>query len=428
MASERAKRPAGDPLRDAYRADTAVLVARRVTIVVLLLTAGIASATTVDWLHRPEHGTYLLLADAAYALAAIGLLALVGRRPALSVRATQGMLMYAAVGLAVYSGLVHNRSEVLVVTLVLLVCGAAVLVPWTGRDQLWGGIGMLLAYPLGLMVGVVPGLPITYEVVGLLIALTVATLGAYGLDGYRWLSFQQMEETRGANRLKSEFVATVAHELRTPLGIILGYAEVLLDGFAPGTEQYDMLQRMAEQARGVTQLIQALLDVQRLEERRLPITRSAFTIGELMADLRGNLPPSWHHDGVVLRWEVPDAHIEIQSDRGKLEMILRNLLHNVLKYTHAGSVTVSCQARLNEGRVLFAVADTGPGIAPAEQALIFEMFRQGGGRAPGQGGVGLGLYIVKRLTEALGGQVSVDSCAGAGACFTVCLPLQAEGA
>ena len=126
-----------------------------------------------------------------------------------------------------------------------------------------------------------------------------------------------------------------------------------------------------------------------------------------------------------MRWDVREEATVLQSDHGKLEMILRNLIHNALKYTREGSVTIVAQPHLDEGRVVFTVADTGPGIAAADQAMIFEMFRQSRS-PPRQGrGVGLGLYIVTRLTEALGGTVNVESREGAGARFAISLPIEA---
>lgn len=235
-----------------------------------------------------------------------------------------------------------------------------------------------------------------------------------------------MEEARRANQLKSEFIATVSHELRTPLSIILGYTELLRgDAFDPSCgEQAEMLDRVHDQSMQLLSLIQSLLDLNRLEAHRLPISIEAFTIGELMADVRHSVPQSWSKDGVLLHWKVSNEAAVLESDRGKLQIVLRNLIHNALKHTDTGSVTVTAEPRLDQRRIAFAVADTGPGITAEEQAVIFEMFRQGSRSSPGRGGVGLGLYIVKRLTEALGGQVMVDSRAGMGARFLVSVPIQ----
>lgn len=580
----------GDPLTDRYRTDTRLLTAQRLPIALSLLSALVVAASAIEWLYHPERALPILIGAGTYVVVSIGQIAVVRRRPALSVILAEAILVYVGIGLATYCGLVHSRTEVLLVCLVLLVCGAAVLFPWGMRAQLWASAGVLLGYPLALAVGATPVLPIAYELFGLAAALCVAGLGASMLDQYRLATFQQeafsaalldlgraldaaisdpealayqltehtrralaadwavlyakdpdetrfraaalaqvpeslaeeiraivfspatapgihrplqqsgtiaifkspaghttgpdlllerwnvsaalvqavqrgdeivavlaccytaprvpfrqrerqliaaianqailalenarlMEETQRANRLKSEFVSTVSHEVRTPLTIITGYAELLLDD-ATTDEQREMLQRIQSQAAQLTDLVQAMLDVNRLEARRLPITLSAFTTGELMNALREKIPPTWCQDGVALRLEMPEQNTVLRSDRGKIEMILRNLIHNALKYTEAGSVTVACEPCVREGRISFTVTDTGPGIAAEEQSAIFDMFRQAGGATRG-GGVGLGLYIVKRLTEALGGQISLRSEEGAGTQLTLSLPLEA---
>ncbi len=243
----------------------------------------------------------------------------------------------------------------------------------------------------------------------------IASHGSVALENARL-----MEDARRANQLRFEFAATVAHELRTPLSVIVGYTDVLLDEASEA--QRDMLERIHAQSAQLNDLIQAMLDLNRLETGRLPIHQSEFTLGEAMAELRTNLPAAWCADGVDLCWEVQDAGVVLRSDRGKLQMILRNLIHNALKFTEKGSVTIAAVRRANS-EVVFSVRDTGAGIGERDQAAIFQMFRQGNATAPRGGGVGLGLYIVMRLTHALGGQVSLESRDGAGAQFTVVLPI-----
>ncbi len=579
-----------DPLAIRYRLETRQLTAQRLPIALSLLSLLMAAASTIEWWYHSERTLLLLLATGSYVAVSIALISIVRRRPTTSIALTGSLVAYVGIGLGAYCGVVHSRTEVLLVCQVLLVCGPAVLLPWGVRVQLQAGAGVLLGYPVALALGATPVLPIAYELFGAVAALCVAGFGASTLDRYRFASFEQaafsaallelgraldaaisdpralaeqlaehtrralvadwavlyeknpvddlfraaalarvpeelaeeirtvafsavsapglhrplvqsgtialfkhsagdalsfepllarwnisaalvqavrreddiiavlaccyttpriaftererqlvaaianqatialenarlMEETQRANRLKSEFVATVAHEVRTPLTIIRGYTELLLE--APmAEEERDMVNRIQSQAAQLTDLVQAMLDLNRLEKQRLPITVSAFTLGDLMSDLRHNIPPSWCQDGVALRWEAREPNTVIQNDRGKLEMILRNLIHNALKYTERGSVTISCAPLPGDGRVDFVVKDTGSGIAPEEQSGIFEMFRQASGSAPRGGGVGLGLYIVKRLTEALGGHITVWSEQGAGAQFTVSLPLE----
>jgi signal transduction histidine kinase len=148
-------------------------------------------------------------------------------------------------------------------------------------------------------------------------------------------------------------------------------------------------------------------------------------LGGLLAELLEQLPAAWRRPEVPLRVETDPALPILMSDRGKLKTVLRNLVHNALKFTTAGEVVVRA-CRTGDGRVALAVRDTGVGIPADALAYVFEMFRQVPGAAGG--GVGLGLHIVRRFVEALGGTVEVASTIGAGTTFTVTLPVDADAA
>jgi len=233
-----------------------------------------------------------------------------------------------------------------------------------------------------------------------------------------------LEEVRQASQLKSEFVGAISHELRSPLNVILGYQEMLLEGgfgvVAP--EQRYAIERAQGQALTLLEMIEALLDMNRLEAGRLPLETSAVAIDDLLRELREQLPDNWGHPGVALH-VVADAGLPVlHTDRGKLKTVLRNLVHNALKFTRAGQVTVTAEAR--GGDVAFVVSDSGCGIPPDALPHVFEMFRQVAGA--GGGGVGLGLHIVHRFVSALGGRVEVASRVGEGTTFTVVLPAMRE--
>lgn len=233
-----------------------------------------------------------------------------------------------------------------------------------------------------------------------------------------------LEEVRQASQLKSEFVGAISHELRSPLNVILGYQEMLLEGgfghVAP--EQMQAIERAQGQALTLLEMIEALLDMNRLEAGRLPLETSAVAVDELLRELRDQLPDNWGHPGVALH-VLADADLPVlHTDRGKLKTVLRNLVHNALKFTRAGQVTVTAEARGAD--VAFVVADSGCGIPPDALPHVFEMFRQVAGA--GGGGVGLGLHIVHRFVSALGGRVDVTSQMGEGTCFTVVLPAVRE--
>jgi signal transduction histidine kinase len=235
---------------------------------------------------------------------------------------------------------------------------------------------------------------------------------------------------RAANTLKSEFIGTMSHELRTPLNAIIGYSELLRDGdfglLADG--QRDVCDKVLNYSRQLLELIQATLDVSRMESGALPVTLAQVRIGALLDELATQVPAAWVKPNVALSFRADPGIPDVLSDHPKLKMVIRNLVHNALKFTDAGSVTV--HARLEEhGRVLaIAVRDTGIGITPESQAIIFDMFRQvDGSDRRRHDGVGLGLYIVRRLTALLGGSVAVESELGRGSCFVLRFPVADAG-
>ena len=245
------------------------------------------------------------------------------------------------------------------------------------------------------------------------------------LDRHRFAAYRHAFLAVRASAVKEEFLATVSHELRTPLNVIIGYSNMLLDEtIDEPQERMRLLQRIHDKSFDLLHLIQGMLDLNRLDAGELPLTIEEFPIETVLEELQGGLPTNWMKNEVQLRWEMPPPSIMMHSDKQKIEIMLRNLIHNALKFTPEGSVTVSADLQEPRG-VCLRVRDTGVGIAPKDQVRIFEMFQQGGEGAKQSNGVGLGLHIVKRFSEALGGTVEVDSQIGAGTCIAVVLPLVA---
>lgn len=233
-----------------------------------------------------------------------------------------------------------------------------------------------------------------------------------------------LEDVRRAGDMKSEFVGAISHELRSPLNVILGYIEMLLDGaFGPlADEQRSTLRKVRQQSFTLLEMITALLDMNRLEAGRLPIQRGLVDVRTLLDEIARDVPDAWRKPDVQLTVDVAANVPAIETDAGKLKTVVRNLLHNAFKFTERGWVSVVADVTAG-GDLAISVRDTGCGIPPEAREYIFEMFRQ----APGAcgGGVGLGLHLVRRLVEVMGGRVTVESEVGRGSRFSVILRAEA---
>ncbi len=251
------------------------------------------------------------------------------------------------------------------------------------------------------------------------IARGIAQLASMSLANARLV-----EELENANQLKSDFVASMSHELRTPLNLIIGYNDLLLDGtFGPvRPDQADTLQRVARSARELLDLIEATLDLSRLEAKTVPLELRDIDLRAFCEELRSELADAKRASGVELEWNAPAMATSISTDPVKVRMVLKNLIGNALKFTKEGTVTTS--AAIDGDNVVFTVRDTGIGISPDAMKVIFEPFRQANRSiSAAYGGVGLGLYIVSRLVDNMYGKIKAESKEGVGSTFTVTLPV-----
>jgi PAS domain S-box-containing protein len=250
------------------------------------------------------------------------------------------------------------------------------------------------------------------------IARGIGQLASLALENVRLI-----EELERASRLKSDFVATMSHELRTPLNNILGYSDLLLDGgFGPMTkEQVHTLQRIGKSAEGLLKLITATLDLSSLDTGQVQLDVQAIDLPDLVRELDAEISGLRENPNVDFAWDVAPELRELRSDPAKLKVVLKNLIGNAIKFTHAGSVVVRLRAR--DGGVEITVADTGVGIAREMLPVIFDPFCQGEPAMTRQHpGVGLGLYIVRRAIDVLGGTIEAESTVGQGSTFCVWVP------
>jgi signal transduction histidine kinase/CheY-like chemotaxis protein len=224
-------------------------------------------------------------------------------------------------------------------------------------------------------------------------------------------------------RVSPRFVAEMSHEFRTPLNGILGMTELLLD--TPLTpEQATYAHAVKTSGETLLSLIEELLDVSRLEAGKLPLAARPFSLATLIEEVVELLAPRAQANGIEIASyvdeRVGDAAV---GDPARLRQVLLNLASNAIKFTERGGVTVIVEPGARENEVGFVVRDTGPGIAPEDQARIFLEFEQADGSSRTIAGSGLGLAIARRIVQRMGGSLGLESTPGRGATFTVTITL-----
>ena len=236
---------------------------------------------------------------------------------------------------------------------------------------------------------------------------------------------RQAIQLEQASSLKSQFLANMSHEFRTPLNAILGYTSMLLKGVLGPLdgEQAEGLARVDSNARHLLGIINDILDISRIEAGRMPLRLSEFRLPELVGEVLAEVEPIVAQSSVHIEASVDRRLPPVQSDRQKAKQIILNLLINAVKFTQRGTVTLSVRYDPRAREVAVAVADTGIGIAPEDQARIFEDFQQADSSLTRpHGGAGLGLSICRRLATMLGGEIQMESTLGVGSTFTLVLP------
>jgi signal transduction histidine kinase len=236
---------------------------------------------------------------------------------------------------------------------------------------------------------------------------------------------RQAFELEQASNLKSQFLANVSHEFRTPLNAILGYTSMLLQGVSGEVPERCMkqLQRVDSNARHLLAIINDILDIARIESGRMPLNVGEFALAELVGEVLAELEPIIQRSHIEVDCDPAETVPQMRTDRQKVKQIVLNLLSNALKFTHDGSIRVGVSHEATTDRILVAVTDTGIGIDPRHHEKIFEDFQQADNSTTRQyGGTGLGLSICRRLARMLGGDISLASGLGKGSTFTLTIP------
>jgi signal transduction histidine kinase len=235
------------------------------------------------------------------------------------------------------------------------------------------------------------------------------------------------EQLAQASQHKSQFLANMSHELRTPLNAILGYAELLADGIYGElpTRAAGVLERVQNNGRHLLALINDVLDLAKIEAGQLGLTLEDYAMPDVVQSVVSATEGLANTKGLKFTADIAPGLPTGHGDARRLSQVLLNLVGNAVKFTDAGEVAIGAAAE--NGTFVLTVRDTGPGVAPEDQAKIFEEFQQvDNSNTRKKGGTGLGLAISKRMVEMQGGTISVDSALGHGATFRVVLPIRVD--
>jgi signal transduction histidine kinase len=235
---------------------------------------------------------------------------------------------------------------------------------------------------------------------------------------------EAMEKAQSADRLKSAFLATMSHELRTPLNSIIGFTGIILQGLAGpvNEEQVKQLGMVRRSASHLLALINDVLDISKIEAEQLELAMIPFDIRQSIQKALNIVIPLAADKNLALDSVIAEDVVPFTGDQKRIEQIMINLLSNAVKFTDKGRISLSCTVE-NE-KIILSVADTGIGVRKEDVEKIFKPFHQvDTGLTRKHEGTGLGLPIVKKLVQQMGGVITVQSEIGAGSTFTVILPL-----
>ncbi|MDQ0636635.1 signal transduction histidine kinase/CheY-like chemotaxis protein/CHASE3 domain sensor protein [Pedobacter sp. W3I1] len=236
---------------------------------------------------------------------------------------------------------------------------------------------------------------------------------------------QKAEALELSTRYKSEFLANMSHELRTPLNSILLLSRLMAENEAMDPEHQEYAAVIQSSGQGLLSLIDEILDLSKIEAGKMELDRTNIKVDEIILNMRSLFNPLAKEKNlnfiIEKSAEVPEF---FHTDKMRLEQIIKNLLSNAIKFTTIGTVTLNINKNEKLGALVFKVTDTGVGIAPEKQGMVFEAFQQADGSTRRKfGGTGLGLSISRELAKLLGGYIDLKSTEGEGSIFTLTLPI-----
>jgi len=230
-----------------------------------------------------------------------------------------------------------------------------------------------------------------------------------------------------SEEIKRQLLSVISHELRTPISIILGHVELLIDGAfgAVNDKQRGSLMTVRSSGASLLRHVENALEVSQLEGGNLPVYPDRFVMDHVRGAVMEVLGDEARRKGLEIRWETDPNAPPLFTDLGKITKVFRNLLDNAIKFTDKGGVAVRLSFLAEEQRLQCEVEDTGIGIPPLQSQVIFDSFRQVDGSSTRlYGGMGLGLRYVKKALELIGGGVEVESSVGKGSLFRFWFPVQ----
>ncbi|MBB6237353.1 signal transduction histidine kinase/DNA-binding response OmpR family regulator/CHASE3 domain sensor protein [Pedobacter sp. AK013] len=236
---------------------------------------------------------------------------------------------------------------------------------------------------------------------------------------------QKAEALELSTRYKSEFLANMSHELRTPLNSILLLSRLMAENEAMDREHQEYAEVIQSSGQGLLSLIDEILDLSKIEAGKMELDRTNIKVDEVIFNMRSLFNPLAKDKNLNFVIEKsPEVPEFFHTDKMRLEQIIKNLLSNAIKFTAVGAVTLNITKNEKLGALVFKVTDTGVGIAPEKQGMVFEAFQQADGSTRRKfGGTGLGLSISRELAKLLGGYIDLKSTEGEGSIFTLTLPI-----